>query len=518
MKHILTILLFFIGVTLSAQKLTVDSFTESVNDLSARTHPRSDLNGNVCALVKVQLAAQGASFEGNVVGDTGYSTSEYSVYMTQGSKKLTVKLEGYLPLTVVFDEYKIPALVSKTTYVLTITGVQTNGQPQEVRTKTGWIILDSEPQGASVYINGEYVGDTPLDSYKQPYGTYEYKLEKPNYHSASGSIDLNSAQFEKTVKLSPAFGSISVTSNISGAGVLLDGKSTGMSTPCTLTEIPSGSHIISLSKDKYAPRQYSITVEDGKETKVDGGLDARFASVTVKSLEGADIFIDGSRKGSGSCMLDLMEGYYDIETTLAHHRKATRQVQIIAGQPQTITLNPTPIYGSLDIISTPRRASIIIDGKQYGQTPYTVEQLLEGSHSVTLSLEGYAPETRTVTISDGQTATVSATLQNGHQTTISAAKRKFSGAELVKKLNTLKSTEASGLEVMKTLAQNMNTVLDYIDSCKDKQSTNLAEIRKLVNLRWDAFIYKDEKIGKWRLTNDAKNLIDKIIEKAKKIK
>ena len=198
-------------------------------------------------------------------------------------------------------------------------------------------------------------------------------------------------------------------------------------TPCTLDEIPSGSHTISLNKDKYAPRQYTITVEDGKGTKVKGNLDARFASVTIKSLDGADILIDGSSKGTGSCTLDMMEGYYDIETTLAHHRKATRQVQVVAGQTQTITLNPTPIYGSLDITSTPRKANITIDGKLYGQTPYTVEQLLEGSHSVTLSLDGYASETKTVNISDGQTVSVSAILQNGRQITIST---KESGATI----------------------------------------------------------------------------------------
>lgn len=81
-------------------------------------------------MIKVQLAAQGAQFEGNVVGDVEYKTSEYMVYMASGSKRVKVKLEGYLPLEVNFADYGVNVLESKMTYVLTITGVQTIVVPQ----------------------------------------------------------------------------------------------------------------------------------------------------------------------------------------------------------------------------------------------------------------------------------------------------------------------------------------------------------------------------------------------------
>jgi hypothetical protein len=58
----------------------------NANDLSASTYERKDLNGQACALVKVQLAAYGAKFEGNVIGEVAYKTGEYWVYMTEGSR------------------------------------------------------------------------------------------------------------------------------------------------------------------------------------------------------------------------------------------------------------------------------------------------------------------------------------------------------------------------------------------------------------------------------------------------
>lgn len=412
MNEIRRILLFIICLFLlcladvHAQKLNVESFVVKSNDITARTQPRQDINGNDCALIKVQLAATNAVFEGNVIGDVAYNTSEYLVYMAQGSKKLTVKLEGYLPLEVGFQNFDIKPLEPKTVYLLTISGV-INGKEQEpVRTKTGWIILDSEPSGASVYINDEFVGNTPLSNYKQAYGTYQYKLESPNYHPATGIIELNVGRFEQKIALKPAFGSISVNSSIAGAKILLDGKQTGRQTPATLTEIPSGPHSITLQMDKYAPRQQEVMVEDGQTAKVSMTLDARFARITISTLDGAEIYSNGKLLGKGRISEEMMEGYYDLEARLNHHKSVTKQIQVVAGQSQEITLNPIPKYGSLDIVSTPHDASVTIDGKSYGKTPLTVEQLLEGGHHVVLSLEGYIKETRDVRINEKESALV----------------------------------------------------------------------------------------------------------------
>ena len=110
-----------------------------------------------------------------------------------------------------------------------------------------------------------------------------------------------------------------------------------------------------------------------------------------------------------------MEGYYDLEARLAHHKPVTKQIQVVAGQSQEISLNPTPIYGSLDIISTPRDATITIDGKPYGKTPFTIEQLLEGEHTVVISKEGYSVFKKVVNITEDNTETVSATMEEGIQ-------------------------------------------------------------------------------------------------------
>lgn len=54
------------------------------------------------------------------MGDVAYKTSEYWVYMPQGSKRLTVKTEGVLPANVEFADYGVNSLTSNVTYVMTM--------------------------------------------------------------------------------------------------------------------------------------------------------------------------------------------------------------------------------------------------------------------------------------------------------------------------------------------------------------------------------------------------------------
>jgi len=415
MKHptiTLTFLLLFLCTSLMAQEMSVKRFEEATTDLAARTKPRQDLNGNDCALIKVQIAAPGVTFEGNVMGDVAFAKNEYRVYMPEGSKRLRVIHPSYLPLEVSFADHGIPSLHGRTTYILTLLLGEIPQGVQQPKVQTGWIILDSKPQGASVFINDDFVGNTPLDNYKREYGSYSYRMEYPKYHPATGVIELNSGRIEKTVTLQPAFGAISVTSNVNGGKVMLDGNDTGKTTPCTIQEVASGEHTVTVQMEKYAPMQQRVVVEDGKTAQVNATLSARFAKITIQSLSGAEIYCNGKKVGTTQYSDNMMEGYYDLEVRLSHHKAVTRQIQVVAGQPQQLTLNPTPIYGSLDVVSTPRDADVEIDGKAHGKTPLTVEQLLEGEHQVSVSKDGYAKETVSINIKDNETASVNVTLKD----------------------------------------------------------------------------------------------------------
>lgn len=407
-KLLLLIVISFIFPSLLSQELRVKEMSVLTNDLTARTKSQFDGNGNACALVKVQLARQGAEFEGNVIGTPSYNVSEYLVYMAQGSKKVKIKTSGFLPLEVSFQDYGIAKLEEKTTYKLVVS-IPSNVQVEEERIQTGWLVLDSKPTGARVYLNNDYVGDTPFQK-KYAYGNYSYKLESPKYYDYVNSVDINQDKVELSIQLAPAFGSINVKSNVSGAEILLDGEKTGKTTPYTLTKVLYGQHQITLNKPMYAPYNTQVEVEVGKIAEVKADLSARYANIIIKTIDGADIYVDGIKKGTGIYKSDMMEAYYDIEVRKEHYKAVTKQIQVVAKQDQEIILDPTPIYGSLDVECTPLDATVAIDGKNYGTTPLSIKKLLEGEYDIHISKKGYSPTTEHVSISEGKTSFVSVTL------------------------------------------------------------------------------------------------------------
>lgn len=88
-----------------AQELKVSAFQRMDRDLLARTQERLDLNDEPCAIVRVSVAnAKNYTFEGNVIGDVIYKPGEAIVYMTQGSRNITIKSDEFGSLKYEFTQ------------------------------------------------------------------------------------------------------------------------------------------------------------------------------------------------------------------------------------------------------------------------------------------------------------------------------------------------------------------------------------------------------------------------------
>lgn len=110
MRRILFLLslLLFGGATLLAQELTVKTFEQRTRDLTAKVKPRTaPVNGDPCALVRVQVAAPNCVFEGSyIVGEVEQGFGEYLVYMAKGARNLRIAHPDFLftPLDFTFPE------------------------------------------------------------------------------------------------------------------------------------------------------------------------------------------------------------------------------------------------------------------------------------------------------------------------------------------------------------------------------------------------------------------------------
>ncbi len=171
-------LAFWKGVL--AQKLVVESMSLSPMDLSASKYERKDLAGQACGLVKVQLADEGAQFEGNVIGDTNYKMGEYWVYLSEGSYMLSVKHPNFFPLQINFRDYGISRVESKVTYTLIL----------DMEVKYQKLIIDYTPKDAMVLVDSKpYHKDGHLEL-MLPVGSHDYVIAKEGYTTVDGVAKL----------------------------------------------------------------------------------------------------------------------------------------------------------------------------------------------------------------------------------------------------------------------------------------------------------------------------------------
>lgn len=120
-KNLILLGVFLIGC-LSAfgqQEIKVVSCILNTKDISVRTNRRDDPSGKPCTLLKVQFPKRDAQFFGDIVGSVSFKTNEYWVYMPQSSSQIEVRLEGFKPLVVKFNELETGKLDSnQSTYEL----------------------------------------------------------------------------------------------------------------------------------------------------------------------------------------------------------------------------------------------------------------------------------------------------------------------------------------------------------------------------------------------------------------
>jgi hypothetical protein len=164
---------------------------------------------------------------------------------------------------------------------------------------------------------------------------------------------------EPTPPPTPAFGSISVTSQPAGANIYLDNGYKGF-TPLTLDAIPNGNHVILL--------------------RLDGYDDASRTVVVMGNLQAVSVAL--------------------------YPRSTPTLTTAATGQPTgTATVAPghtiVPGSGSLSVTTSPPGALVYVDGEMKGVTPATIPGLSEGTHAVRLVLTGYNDLTTTITIEAG---------------------------------------------------------------------------------------------------------------------
>ena len=163
-----------------------------------------------------------------------------------------------------------------------------------------------------------------------------------------------------------------------------------------------GTYIYEIHTDNYHKSEGLIELKENKGKHIESvTLRPNYSTVTLEAGEGVDIYIDDEKMGTGSWSGVLNAGTYSVECRKAKHKSVSENITVADSGEQTFRLkSPVPITGTLVLLSNPLGADIVIDGKECGVTPTTIDGLLIGEHSVTLSKSNYKSETFAVEIAE----------------------------------------------------------------------------------------------------------------------
>ncbi|MCD4754306.1 MAG: PEGA domain-containing protein [Deltaproteobacteria bacterium] len=170
----------------------------------------------------------------------------------------------------------------------------------------GGLTVQSDPEGANVYLDGQMKGVTPLRLDKVKKGAINLEIKKDHYSTVKRNLVVNPSLGETTVDihLESLCGSLVVKSSPGGATVFVDGKEKGV-TPLNLENVEKGLHIVKVVKHCFSVVEKKVDIIVSKKTDIDVRMESLCGSLVVKSSPGgATVFVDGKEKGVTPLRLD----------------------------------------------------------------------------------------------------------------------------------------------------------------------------------------------------------------------
>ena len=203
--------------------------------------------------------------------------------------------------------------------------------PQELPVLGGGALLVAEttPPGAEVLVDGELVGETPLERADIRAGVREVTLRHPHYET----VRMPDRNFEDGVALrvervlTRGAGRLTVTATPRDAWIEIDGQRLAERTPVTLEDLPAGTVQLTVGAAEHRPLTVAVDIPRDGLARLEPALEPiPFGSLTLDlepadatvTLAGAELrYRPGVRLPEGAHRVVVSrEGYGDVTRTI----------------------------------------------------------------------------------------------------------------------------------------------------------------------------------------------------------
>ena len=269
------------------------------------------------------------------------------------------------------------------------------------------VSIKSQPEGATVIVDGRDRGTTPTVLFDLKPGRHHIKFRLAGYQEIDRFFDTKEGPFiEKSEVLVEEKGLLLLKTDPPGCHISIDGVSSGV-TPRLITGLAAkDTYSVRLSKAGYQTQTISVKF-NGREPLVREEtmiLDSGVVNV-LSDPAGAEVSVNDVVRGVTPLLVKgVPKGRAVVKFKMPGFKDEVRELVMRAGDQQTLSIALSALPGTLNLISVPEGASFYVNDKAYGRGPIAIPSLSPGEYSVRAEMDGYGTMTRTVTISNGESA------------------------------------------------------------------------------------------------------------------
>ncbi len=268
--------------------------------------------------------------------------------------------------------------------------------------------IETEPEGAEVYVEGELMGTTPVFDHLS-FGRHEVTIKKEGYDEDRRVIEVgdhedNTFHFDLESHTVP----IRLSSNVEDARVYIDDQQVGTLSDSEFDwDLRPGRYRVRVEKDRYSPEVQEIQVEPEEEEELEFELESLYAAVTIEtSPEDARIILDDRVMGEGLVEDEIQKGAYNVRVERTGFETREQQIEVLEDDHWYFPLSESFI--PLTVHSEVEGAEVYIDGDQAGKIENQEfrTELPLGNYEVEVEKPRYATAAEEVDISTEDPRTV----------------------------------------------------------------------------------------------------------------
>lgn len=160
------------------------------------------------------------------------------------------------------------------------------------------VVIDSDPQGAILTLDGQEIGRTPAVVQKVTGGRHTVQLDRNGFERLRQLVFVPDTLPEKPYKLRLKPGVVRITSTPRGATVFHGTQVLGQ-TPVVIENLPPGDNALRVAAYGYKSQTVTAEVNDLKGTELHLQLESTLGGVEVLTLPaGCRVLVDGIYKGT----------------------------------------------------------------------------------------------------------------------------------------------------------------------------------------------------------------------------